>query len=153
MQTKQHGFTLIELMIVVAIIGILASIAIPQYENYMSRTRASGTITDIGVYKLGISVCRQNTGAFNNCGATSADGNVPAISNTEFVQGLTITPGATILINGTSTANTPAGVDLTFALTGSYVAGNSGITWTMANGAGTICDAIRGLPPGRGNCP
>jgi len=148
---KHRGFTLIELMIVVAIIGILASIAIPQYENYFSRTKASGTVSDLGVYKLGISICRQVSGSFANCNSASTDGNVPTVTDTEFVSGLAVAAG---IMTGTSSANTATGVNLTFTLTPTYNPGDSDITWIMsANGGPSICDAVRGLPPKRGNCP
>ncbi len=57
---KTKGFTLIELMIVVAIIGILAAIAIPQYQDYVTRARWSGVLTAIKSVQLTFSQCLQN---------------------------------------------------------------------------------------------
>lgn len=53
----QKGFTLIELMIVVAIIGILAAVAIPQYQNYISKSQASRVMSEAGSLKTAIEVC------------------------------------------------------------------------------------------------
>ena len=57
MNTAQKGFTLIELMIVVAIIGILAAIAIPQYQNYIAKSQVSRVVGETGNLKTAVEDC------------------------------------------------------------------------------------------------
>ena len=58
MKNTQQGFTLIELMIVVAIIAILAAIAIPQYQNYVARSQMSRAMGEVGALKTAVEEAR-----------------------------------------------------------------------------------------------
>ena len=79
---KQSGFTLIELMIVVAIIGILAAVAVPQYQTYTKKAKFTEVIQATQPFKLGVELCYQNNNnKLDSCIGGSAD--VPADITTE----------------------------------------------------------------------
>jgi type IV pilus assembly protein PilA len=65
---KQSGFTLIELMIVVAIIGILAAIALPAYSNYTAKAKYSEMVMAVAPVKTALSLCVQTGECLNSSG-------------------------------------------------------------------------------------
>ena len=69
MKTLQHGFTLIELMIVVAIIGILAAIAVPAYQNYTIRAKVSELVLATGGFRTAVAEKSASDGTMGSAGA------------------------------------------------------------------------------------
>jgi len=66
MQQSQKGFTLIELMIVVAIIGILAVLAIPFYQSYVGKTQVNRVVSELGTYRTAYETNLSNKAPINN---------------------------------------------------------------------------------------
>jgi type IV pilus assembly protein PilA len=101
MKSVQKGFTLIELMIVVAIIGILAAIAIPAYQDYTIRAQVTEGLNLAGAVKAGVAETYANTGAWP-ADLTAAGGNNASMPSGKYVSAVSVSTG-TIAINYSGT--------------------------------------------------
>ncbi|BAP41693.1 type IV pilus biogenesis protein [Pseudomonas sp. StFLB209] len=130
----QKGFTLIELMIVVAIVGILAAVAIPAYQNYSKRAAYTEVIAAMGAVKSAIGVCLAQTQDAAQCDTTGKIGvaALPTAATTGAVGTIAIASG-TAAIQATPRAYKGIAATETCTLTPTVNTGaaNAGaITWS-----------------------
>lgn len=120
------GFTLIELMIVIAIIAILATIAFPAYQNYTRKAAISELLQLSSPYKMDVEMCLYSTES-NNCtaGSYGIRENLAATNSTKYVQTIEVNAGVITVTGKGSLSN------YSYTMTPD-TSNQSAVTWTVA---------------------
>ncbi len=139
MKNVQKGFTLIELMIVVAIIGILAAVAIPAYQDYITKAKISKVTTAVEAVKTAVATyAEENNGATalanfagDDWGSLGLNAAGPTTTTEVSAVHLTAATGAIVATLDTKTAATAANAACKITWTPSLPTGATAMTWTV----------------------
>ncbi|NMM37059.1 MAG: prepilin-type N-terminal cleavage/methylation domain-containing protein [Glaciimonas sp.] len=128
MKSAQRGFTLIELMIVVAIIGILAAVALPAYSDYTIKAKVANALSAADSLKTAVAVCAQEAGGvLTTCNTAGALADLVFTPTKEVSAGTVTTDGIIALTMATGVGTGVDGLAITF--TPSLAAGGTAMTW------------------------
>jgi len=129
MKKAEGGFTLIELMIVVAIIGILAAVAIPAYSDYTAKAKAANALSAADPFKTAVAMCAQEAGAVDKCNTTDTPAAFQPFTKTKEVTDLTVTGKGVVTITLADIGKNTSGTTVSFTPT----LGDSAVTWAIAS--------------------
>lgn len=133
MKKAQQGFTLIELMIVVAIIGILAAIAVPAYQNYIKKAKFTEVVSATAPIKLAVEECVTDGTCVSGTtvtGITAGSNGFPTMPTTSgFLQTMVVSAAGEITATGTSVVDSRTYV-ITPAVSNAGAGGSAKVTWS-----------------------